>query len=395
MRAALLASVALATAPTAYAQSASNNQYQSGAAEARTEVVIGAGDNAAAASIASGNAASNSSPGALTNLQHMDGTTSAHTDAEIGGLRGYIGISSAAVGNGLAVTSDHGALAIGSRQLSHADTRAASDLRAASAGDASISAAASGNVGAASAEFGELRLNMEQESTANVSAEAMAETGSVGGQMSSGAIASANNIAAAGTTVTSLSSVRQDASGAAVSARAEIRADRAGDAAASAIANANSAAIDNQWGYLNASIRQNATTSVSAASAVTLGEDFLGFASSSAYGVGNQATASNVGSDTLLDVVQNNSGAVSADAVLSGGAGATGLSSASAYGNSVSGSLCAECAPGGPALSADNVQANSGDVRARALVSAANNETTAAASTAIGNAATFQAIPPG
>ncbi|MEQ1617859.1 MAG: holdfast anchor protein HfaD [Terricaulis sp.] len=394
MRAAWLASVALATAPFAHAQGASNNQYQSGAAEARTEVQVGAGDNAAVAAIASGNAASNSSR-SLSNLQHMDGTTSAHADAEISELRGYIGIFSAAVGSGLAAVSDHGALAIDSRQLSHADTHAVSTLRATTAGDASISTAASGNVGAVSAEFGELRLNMEQDGAASVSANAIAEAGSVTGQLSTAAIASANNITAAGTTITSLSSVRQDASGQAVSARAEIRADRAGDASSSAIANANSTTIDNQWGYLNASIRQDATTSVNAAAAVTLGEDFLGIASSSAYGVGNQAAASNIGSDTVLDVVQNNSGAVNADAVLSGGEGATGLAAAAAYGNSVSGSLCSECALGGPALSAENVQNNAGDVRARARVSATRNETTAAASTAIGNAATFQATPPG
>src|SRR5262249_30639454 len=131
---------------------------------------------------------------------------------------------------------------------------------------------------------------------------------------------SANNMNAAGDTTTSLTSTTQSAHSASVDARVDLSVGSANNAVGNATANANTVNVDNQWGYVNARARQDASANVHAQSTVTLGGDF-GMASSSAYGVGNSAAVSNFGSDTVLDVAQNNSGDTQADAALAAGSG--------------------------------------------------------------------------
>jgi len=396
MRAALLFTAALIAAPAAFAQA--NSQYQGGDAAAVTEIEIGQAHDAAATAVASGNVVTAVRDGAdasLSNAQHMDGDASATADATGWTAHGNIVASSAAVANGGTAEIRGSTVEIDSEQLAHGDASARSVLVGGYAANAASSASASGNVGAVSAEYSELRLLGYQESTGSVSASVEADHDVVDDQAVAGAVASANNLSVGGETSTILTDMRQSATGDAVSASVDLYVGYATDVSGNATANANSVTVDNQWGYVNARIAQDASSDVSADSFVTLGGDFTGFASAGAYGVGNQALVSNVGSDTVIDTLQSNAGDVSANAALSGSGGDAALASAAAYGNSVTGALCSQCDTDVPGLQATNEQINTGDVTARSRVISPYAGTAAASSTAIGNAATYSARPPG
>ncbi|ANP47504.1 holdfast anchor protein HfaD [Candidatus Viadribacter manganicus] len=398
MRAALslLLSTALVGAPAAYAQS--NNQYQSGDATAVTNVEAGWANDAGATAVASGNVVTANEDGSDTELdstQHMDGATSAEADATVWTATGNVAITTAAVSNGATATVTNGASTINTAQIGHNDATASTYLRSGYAYNAATSASASNNTAAVSAQNAEILVLTDQSSTGSVSASAEMDAGIVEDQAVSGAVASANNLSVGGETATVLTATRQDATGASVSARSDLYVGYATNASGNATANANSVTIDNQWGYVNAAIEQNATASVSADSYVTLGGDFIGFASAGAYGVGNQATVANVGSDTVLDVAQSNGGDVYANAALAGDGGGMSLASSAAYGNSISGSVCTSCDMSVPSLTASSSQANDGNVYSSSVIRTTGATTVGATSTAIGNAATYQAYTPG
>src|SRR5690606_23807351 len=253
------------------------------------------------------------------------------------------------------------------------------------------------NTAAVSAQNAELRLLMNQESAGAVNASTEMDVDIVEDQAVSGAIASANNLSVGGETATVLNATRQAATGGSVTARSDLYVGYATDASGNATANANSVTIDNQWGYVNAAIEQNSDATVAADSYVTLGSDFTGFASAGAYGVGNQTTVANVGSDTVMDVAQSNGGDVYANAALDAGGGGMALASSAAYGNSITGALCTDCDATGqvPGLYASSNQTNDGDVYSSSTIRTTGANTVGATSTAIGNAATYSARPPG
>lgn len=396
MRAALFFTAALIAAPAAFAQSSS--QYQGGNATAVTDIEVGQAHDAAATAVASGNVITTGAENAqmaVSSSQNMDGDASATADATVWNAEGNVVASSAAVANG-AIAEMRGSTAdIDLTQLAHGNASANTALVGGYALNAASSASASGNVSAVSAEYSDLRLLSEQESAGSIAASIQADHDAVADQAVAGAIASANNMSVGGETSTVVTDIRQTATGASVSANVDLYAGSATDASGNATANANSAVVDNQWGYVDARIAQEASSDVSAQSFVTLGGEFASFASSGAYGVGNQAVVSNVGSDTVIDTLQVNGGDVSADAALAGEGGDAALASAAAYGNSVTGYLCTQCDTNVPSLEAHNNQINSGDVSSSASVVTPRANTAAASSTAIGNAATYSARPPG
>lgn len=397
-RAALLATAALLMAPLAHAQQVTNDQYQLRGVTAETTVEVDDAGDVGATSVASGNAVSTShdqTDADIDNTQHMDGDTSAVTDATVWHADGVIAVASAAVANGATAVATDGDQDIESAQLAHGDVSAETTFVGGDASDASSSASASGNVLAASQENGQTRVIAAQESTGDVSATVEADHCCVGGQVVSAAISSANNVSAGGDTGTILADVDQTATGDSVNARVDLYAGYATDASGNSTANGNAVTIDNQWGYVNAAIDQGSSADVTAESYVTLGGDFLGFASAGAYGVGNQAIVSNVGSDTVMDVSQGNSGDISASAALAGEGGDAALASSAAYGNNISGSLCAYCDDSVPTLTATSDQTNDGSVHADATVIAPRAGVVAATATAIGNAATYQVRGPG
>jgi hypothetical protein len=396
MRAALFFSAALIAAPATFAQTSS--QYQGGNATAVTDIEVGQANDAAATAVASGNAFTTSAENtdlAVANTQHMDGSAVALTDATVWDANGNIVATSAAVANG-ATADMRGATAdIVTSQLAHGDASANTALVGGYALNGASSASASGNVGGLSTDHSDLRLLSDQEATGSVAASINADHDVVADQAVAGAIASANNLSVGGETSTIATDIRQTATGASVSANVDVYVGETTDVSGNATANANSAAVDNQWGYVNARVAQEATAEVTAESFVTLGGDFVGFASSGAYGVGNQALVSNVGADTVIDTLQVNGGDVSADAALNGEGGDAALASAAAYGNSVTGYVCTQCDTNVPSLEAHNNQINAGDVSSSARVTTLRANTAAASSTAIGNAATYSARPPG
>jgi hypothetical protein len=394
----LLVTTALAGAPGAYAQS--NNQYQAGNATAVTNVQAGWANDAGATAVASGNAVATTqedNDSELTSTQHMDGETTAEANATVWTATGNVAITSAAVSNGGTAAISNGSSEIDAEQLGHGDANATVTLRNGYSYNAATSASASNNTAAVSAQDAELRLLMNQESTGSVNASAEMDADIVEDQAVSGAIASANNLSVGGETATILNATRQNATGASVTARSDLYAGYATDASGSATANANSVTIDNQWGYVNAAIEQNSTAQVSADSYVTLGSDFAGFGSAGAYGVGNQALVSNVGSDTVMDVAQSNSGDISANAALAGEDGGMALASSAAYGNNINGAVCTNCDASGavPGLYASSSQTNDGNVYSQATIRTTGANMVGATSTAIGNAATYSARPPG
>jgi hypothetical protein len=392
MRAVLFLSAALIAAP-AYAQ---NSQYQLRGVSAETDVTVGQAQDVGATSVAGGNAVTAVSADqdlAYSNSQHMDGATRASTDATVWSADNVVAVAAAAVANGATATSENGDLDITSEQLAHNDASASVQFRGGDAGHASTSASAAGNVAAGAIENGQMRAIATQESTGAVSATIEADHDVVNGAGVSAAVASANNASIAGSTATVLTDTTQNASGSA-RAQTDFYVGLGNDVSGNAAANANALTIANEWGYVNARARQSSDADVEANSYVTLGGDFLGFASAGAYGVGNAVTVSNIGSDTVLDVVQANAGGVSANAALIGEGGEMALASAAAYGNSISAGLCNHCDVNRPELRASSDQVNDGDVAARASVNAPRARTVGATATAIGNAATYQSVPP-
>jgi hypothetical protein len=358
-----------------------------------------AGD-AGATAIASGNAVTTTQEDndtELTSTQHMDGDTSAEANATVWTATGNVAITSAAVSNGGTATIADGSSDVEAEQLGHGDANATVTLRNGYSLNAATSASASNNTAAVSAQNAELRLLMNQESVGSVNASTEMDVDIVEDQAVSGAIASANNLSVGGETATVLNDTRQTASGGSVTARSDLYAGYATDASGNATANANSVTIDNQWGYVNAAIEQNSNATVSADSYVTLGSDFAGFASAGAYGVGNQTTVANVGSDTVMDVAQSNGGDVYANAALDAGSGGMALASSAAYGNSITGALCTDCDATGqvPGLYASSNQVNDGNVYSSSTIRTTGANTVGVTSTAIGNAATYSARPPG
>lgn len=392
----LLVTTALVSAPAAYAQS--NNQYQGGDATAVTDVQAGYANDASATAVASGNAVTTTQEDSeFTSSQHMDGETTAEANATVWTATNNVAITSAAVGNGSTAVISGGTSNIEAEQLGHGNASATTTLRNGYSYNAAVSASASTNTTAVSAENAEVRVMMNQESTGSVNASAEMDADYVEDQAVSGVIASANNLSIGGETATILNATRQNATGESVTARSDLYVGSATDASGNATANVNSTTIDNQWGYVNAAIEQNATSQVQADSYVTLGSDFTGFASAGAYGVGNQTTVANVGSDTVLDVTQSNGGGVSANAALAGDGGGMALASSAAYGNSITGSVCNGCDTNGdvPGLYASSSQTNDGNVYSSSTIRTNGAGTVGATSTAVGNAATYSVRPPG
>ncbi len=391
MRAALLLT-AMILSPAAFAQT--NYQHQRGDAASTATIDLGQTQDAAATAVASGNVVSVAADDAdafMLNDQIMDGDTTAVSISEVDSANGNIVTASSAIANAATAELRGSAVTIDSLTVANGDTMAATHATSGYAVNASTSASAAGNVAAVSADFSDVELLIAQDSMGSAAASVTAEHGHVDDQAVAGAVASANNLTVTGYTTTLLSRTRQNAHGEDVSASVNLNAAHAHDASGNAAASANSITLDNQWGFLETRVIQNASAHVSANSEVTLGDHFHGFGSAGAFGVGNQITASNVGSDMMMTTAQDNAGDIAANALFSGAGGEYALSSAAAYGNTVTGALCSQCDTNVPSLYADNRQTNSGDVSANARANSSFANTAAASATAIGNAATYSA----
>ncbi|MEZ6024355.1 MAG: hypothetical protein R3C16_13300 [Hyphomonadaceae bacterium] len=311
MRAALFLSAALIVAPAAYAQDNGNNQYQSGDAEAETELYVGQAHDVGATAVAAGNVANSDSQGdfEIDSVQHMDGDTSADADVTAWQAGGNVAVTSAAVANGGTAVTSGGDVEINATQLSHGDANASVRFRGGYAGNAGTSASAAGNVGALSSENGEIRAYSTQEATGSYTANAETDLDYSGGQVVSGAIASANNLSL--WRLPSLAGDEAERQG-----RTRWRARRS--LCRQRRRRVGQRHRQRQLGRHRQSVglrqrphRPGSIDPGRGAIYVTLSNGFQGFGSAGAYGVGSAATVSNIGSDTVLDVVQENTGGVS------------------------------------------------------------------------------------
>lgn len=345
---------------------------------------------AGGSAIAAGNIA-NVSGGHVngSSRQEMRGDATAISDAQVWNADGAVVTGAFATGNGGTVETHGGDQTIEAVQITggHSDIEAHARSTTGNTGALATSATAGANVAASSAVYGDLNARVRQTSGADVRASVEADACCVSGAAVADSLANANSVNAAGSTTTMIVSADQTSTGRDVSARTDLYVGYAYDAVGGATAAANSVTLDNEWGYLNASIRQRNASNTQAEAYVTLGGDWLGTSSATAYGVGNAAAVTNVGSDTVAAFDQANAGDVNAFAALSGAGGAYGLASATAVGNSASASLCHAC--GDATLSTPTNQANDGNIAATATVISSRAGNAYGTASAIGNAATF------
>ena len=231
-----------------------------------------------------------------------------------------------------------------------------------------------------------------QSSDASVRASNLVEAQYIPASADVSAQATGNAVAANSTGASSQNlGVRQTSTGTIVTADASANAGNAWNLAGRANAAANQAVLTNQGGAMISRFNQTNGSAVSATARVTA-YDF-GAAVVSASGAGNLASAGNNDRYLSLDNTQLNTGGVEVQATMIGTNGYDAYVGADAVGNSVTGYACSECSG---ALTATNVQNNSGNVSATANTSVVGaNRAVITGVNAVGNSATFYVSRPG
>jgi hypothetical protein len=246
---------------------------------------------------------------------------------------------------------------------------------------------AAANNSATAAENGDLNVRLTQD--AQNSSYAITDVDACcTGTTVAGSSSAANVYGSSSSTSTVDARYTQASTGAESQATTDVYQYRAYDVTAASTAAANSATIDNKWGYTSIRGRQTSSTDVKADTRVALGS-WSGTAIVSAYGVGNATLATNVGSDMVVDIAQMNTGGVDANAQFSGSFSDGGevLVSSTAIGNAFTGYVCSQC--GDAALSGKVNQTNGGNVTSTGTIAANGAGAIIGSASAIGNSATF------
>lgn len=261
--------------------------------------------------------------------------------------------------------------------------------RAAVANSQTLSAGSSSaaNNAATSADHGDLAVNLTQDAS-NSSYAVTDVDACCTGTTVAGSSSAANAYGSESTTSTVTANYTQTSAGAESRATTDVYQYRAYDITAASTAAANSATINNEWGYASIRGRQTSSTDVSADTRVTVGT-WSGVAVASAYGVGNTTLATNVGSDMAVDIAQMNTGGVEASAQFNGASNDGGevLVSSTAIGNAFTGYVCSQC--GDAAVSGTVNQINGGNITSTGTITTNGAGTIVGSSSAIGNSATF------
>ncbi|MDP3492202.1 MAG: holdfast anchor protein HfaD, partial [Hyphomonadaceae bacterium] len=237
------------------------------------------------------------------------------------------------------------------------------------------------------ADHGDLNVRLAQ--TASNSSYAITDVDACcTGTTVAGSSAVANAYGSSSTTSTVDARYTQNATGGESRATTDVYQYRAYDITAASTAAANSATINNEWGYTSIRGRQTSSTTVAADTRVTVGT-WSSTAVASAYGVGNTTLATNIGSDMLVDIAQINTGGVDANAQFAGASSDGGeiLVSSTAIGNAFTGYVCSQC--GDAALSGTVNQSNGGNITSTGTISTNGAGAIIGSSSAIGNSATF------
>jgi hypothetical protein len=395
--AAALAVVSLVVSP-AYAQqppaTALNQQLQFGDVFG-SMTVISPGDvpeGAQSLALAAGNTVSGANmTGGLTasSTQGAWGRTTAASTLQVRNTSTATAVANAQA-NALEAQTSGGKLDIEAGQYAY-DTAvsATTNVSIRNAQQLNAASSAAANNVALGATNGDLRTRLHQETYQSVSATSEAEACCTG---SSSVSASATGNAIGSTSQTSTVDAQYDQAAwtDSISATARLRQVTGYNATAATTAAANSATIDNKWGYADIRGRQDSTANVSASSDVAL-DTWAYTATSAAYGVGNSTLATNIGSDMRVNLEQGNSGGVATTATFNGGTNGVqsgnAVVSATSLGNAFTGYVCSRC--GDAALTGTVSQTNSGSITATGTMNAIGATTAAGSASAIGNTATF------
>ncbi len=393
-RLAAAAGLACVLAAPALAQNNStalNGQLNWGDVVADITVVTRSGaQSATAAATAAGNSVSGANmAGALDaeSDQTNSGATFAHATLRGGNVRDGL-VMATAQGNAAQAQTVGGDLNIGASQTANGGDVLAS-ARASIANGQTLSAVASAasNNAALAADHGDMNIAMTQDASNSAYAATDVDACCVGRTVA-GASSAINAYGSSSTTSTVYADYTQTSTGAQSQAATDVYQYQGYDVTAASTAAANSATINNEWGYAQLRGRQTSTTSVSADTRVTLGS-WDGTAAVSAYGVGNATLATNVGSDMVLDVTQLNTGGVDANAQFNTGSGDGGdvVVASTAIGNAVTGYVCSQC--GDASLTSTVNQVNGGAITSTGSISVNGAGAIYGSASAIGNSATF------
>ena len=389
--AAATAGVLAAPAMAQTTATALNGQLNWGDVVADITVVTNSGaQDATTAATAAGNSVSGANMAGgfdAESDQTNSGATFAHATLQGGNVRDGL-VMATAQGNAGQAQTVGGDLNIRASQTADGGDVLAS-ARASIANGQTLSAVASAasNNAALAADHGDMNIAMTQSASNSAYAVTDVDACCVGRTVA-GASSAINAYGSSSTTSTVYADYTQTSTGAQSQAATDVYQYRGYDVTAASTAAANSATINNEWGYAQIRGRQSSATNVSADTRVTLGS-WDGTAAVSAYGVGNATLATNVGSDLVLDVTQLNTGGVDANAQFNAGSGNGGdvVVASTAIGNAVTGYVCSQC--GDAALSATTSQTNGGNITSTGSISVNGAGAIYGSASAIGNAATF------
>ena len=394
IRLAATAGLAFVLAAPALAQTSTalNGQIQWGDVLADINVVSQADvQSASAVATAAGNSVSGANiTGDLDveSTQQMTGVTASSARLRTGTVHGDAVALSTAQANSAQAQTENGDLKFKSYQSARGgDVNAYTKVETGNARTISAASSAASNNLATSADHGDLDGDVEQFATNSVRAVTDVDACCTGRTVA-GASAAVNAWSSASTTSTVNAKYDQQTWGPESQATTDVYQYRAWDVTAATTAAANSAAINNEWGYANIRGRQTSATDVKADTRVTLG-GFSGTASVSAYGVGNSSVATNIGSDMALDVAQINTGGVEANAQFNGASSDGGevILASTAIGNGFSGYVCSRCGDAG--LAGTVSQTNAGNVVSTGSITTNGAGMVVGSASAIGNSATF------
>lgn len=394
IRLATAASAAALLAAPAFAQTTStilNGQLQLGDVVSSASVVTRNGADATSAiATSAGNAVSGAN---LTgNLeadsdQVMSGATFAAALVDAGNTRATTVVATAQSNTAEMQTEDGDLLLLATQTTNGGDVVAHATATVVNSQDTSAATTTASNNTATAADHGDLTVRLaqvaENSSYAVTDVDACCTGTSVAGSSSA-----ANTYGSDSTTSTVDARYSQESTGSESRATTDVYQYRAYDVTAASTAAANSATINNEYGYTSIRGRQSSSTDVAAETRLTVGS-WSGTAVASAYGVGNATLATSIGSDLVVDITQINSGGVDASTQFAGSSSEAGqvLTSSTAIGNAFTGYVCSQC--GDASASGRIEQTNSGNITSTATVSTNGAGLVIGSASAIGNSATF------
>ena len=393
-RLATAAGVAALLVSPAFAQNTStalNGQLQWGDVVSTMNVVSRNGaQGATAAATSAGNAISGANLSGDLNArseQVMSGAAFAIATVDAGNVGATAVISSAQGNTAQAQTEVGNVHLIASQTSDGGDVLARAQATVANSQTLSTDSTAAANNIATGADHGDLSARLTQDAF-NSSYAITDVDACCTGTTVAGSSSAANIYGSESTTSTVDARYTQTSAGAESRATTDVYQYRAYDITAASTAAANSATINNEWGYASIRGRQTSSTDVTADARVTVGT-WSGTAVASAYGVGNTTLATNIGSDMVVDISQMNTGGVDANARFAGSSSDGGevLVSSTAVGNAFTGYVCSQC--GDAALSGTVSQTNGGSIASTGAITTNRAGMIVGSASAIGNSSTF------